>query len=139
VLDDARAELFVQPEVGALSEQMQIKIGKDRWIAVWILNLIGLLRAAVQAGQGDGKPVGKELGLILDDGLEEAIPVNTVHRTRLVTAHNRDCESLRLERADDIRRLAIHSVLMNAQDVERRAVVAADNRRYGARVSGTGI
>src|SRR5271157_1522535 len=117
---------------------MQIKIGEDRWIAVRILNLIGLLRAAVQAGQGDGKPVGKELGLILDDGFEEAVP-NMVHRIRLVTAHNRDFESLKLERADDKRRLAIHSVRMNAQDVERCAVVAANNRRHRTRVSSTGI
>ena len=139
MLDDARAELLVEPEVRAFTEEMQIKICKDGRIAVGILDFAGLLRAAVRSGQGDSKSVGKEIGLIVDDGLEESAVMHTVHGKELVAADDGDRQSLGLERANGNCRLAIHGVRMNAQDVEGCAVVAANDRRHCAGVSGAGI
>src|SRR5271157_3478775 len=73
MLEDARAKLLIQPEVGALSEQVQIKIRQNRGIAVRIVDFVSLLTAAVQRWQGDGKPVIKELRFIVEDGLEETV------------------------------------------------------------------
>ena len=54
MLDHARAELLIEPEVGAFTEEMQIKICKNGRIAVGILNFVALLPAAVRSGQGNG-------------------------------------------------------------------------------------
>src|SRR5271165_5513897 len=54
MLDHARAELLIEPEVRAFTEEMQIKICKDGRIAVGILNLVSLLLAAIRSGQGNG-------------------------------------------------------------------------------------
>ena len=59
MLEDARAKLLIQPVVGALSEQVQIKIRQNRGIAVRIVDFVGSLTAAVQGWQGNGKPVMK--------------------------------------------------------------------------------
>ena len=53
MLDRARAELLIEPEVGALTEEMQIKVCKDGRIAVGILKFAGLLPVAVRSGHGD--------------------------------------------------------------------------------------
>src|SRR5208337_692359 len=139
MLDHARAELLIEPEVGAFTEEMQIKICKDGRIAVGILNFAGLLPAAVRSGQGDGQAVKKEIGLIVDDGLEETVMMHTVHGIQLVTADDGDPQSLGLERANDNCRPTIHGVRMNAQNVERCAVVGANDRRHFARVSSAGL
>ncbi len=41
MFQDARAKLFIQPEVGSLSEQVQIKIRQNRRIAIRIVDFVG--------------------------------------------------------------------------------------------------
>ena len=65
--------------------------------------------------------------------------MHTVHGIQLVTADDGDRQRLGLERANDNCRLTIHGVRMNAQDVERCAVVGANDRRHCAGVSGAGV
>ena len=43
MLKDAREKLLIQPKVGALSEQVQIKIHQNRGITVRIVDFVGLL------------------------------------------------------------------------------------------------
>ena len=64
--------------------------------------------------------------------------MHKVHGIQLVAAQDGDRQSLGLERANDNCRLPIHGVRMNAQDVERRAVVGANDRRHFAGVSSAG-
>src|SRR6516225_12481130 len=104
------AKLLIEPEVVALSEQVQIKIRQNRRIAVRIVDFVGLLTAAVRRGQGNGKPVIKELRFILEDGFEETVLMDPVHGISLETAENRHCLSLGLKRTDHDHRLAINSV-----------------------------
>ena len=91
VLDQARAELFVQPEVGALPEEVQVEIGENGWIAVRILDFVAPLGSAGRARQGDGKPVAEELCFTVEDGFEEAVRMDVVHRIQSVSADHRDC------------------------------------------------
>ena len=77
--------------------------------------------------------------MIEEDGLEESVMMHPVHGIQLVAADDGDRQSLGLERANDNCRLAIHSVRMNAQDVEGRAVVRPDDRRHCAGVSGARV
>src|SRR5208283_347542 len=73
VLDQARAELFIQPEVCALRVEVQVQIGEDGWIAVRILDFVAALGSRARAGQGNGKPVAEELCLTIEEGFEEAV------------------------------------------------------------------
>src|SRR5271166_2093666 len=91
MFEDARAKLLIQPEVGALSEQVQIKIRQNWGIAVRIVDFVDLLALAVRGWRGNGKPVMEELRLIVEDGLEEAVLMDPAHGIRLVTAENQDC------------------------------------------------
>ncbi len=133
MLEHARAKLLIQPKVGALSEQVQIKIRQNRGIAVRIVDVVGLLTAAVHGRKGNGKPVMKELRLIVEGGFEEAVLMDQAHGIRLATVENRDCSSLGLERTDHDRRLAVHGVAVNAKNVEGRAVIGANDSRHRSR------
>ncbi len=77
--------------------------------------------------------------MIGDDGLEESLVMHTAHGIELVASDDGDRQSLGLERANDNCRLTIHGVRMNAQDVERRPVVCANDRRHCVGVSGAGV
>src|SRR5271157_1849450 len=135
VLDQARAELFVQPEVSAFPNQVQVKIGENGWIAVGILDFVAPLGSLVRARQADGKPVREELGFIAKDSFEEAVRMDELHRMKFVPANHRDFESLRLEGSDDECRSASLRQWMHAEDIKGCAVVTADDGRHRAGIS----
>jgi hypothetical protein len=75
----------------------------------------------------------------MDYGLEEAVMMHAPHGIELIAPDGGDRQGLGLERANDKRRLAIHVMRMHAQDVERCAVIGANDSRYRTGIKGRRI
>ena len=99
------------------------------WLQAFALGLIVIFMGVFFGNLG--KPVIKELRLILEDRFEKTVLMDPLHGISLETAENRHGLSLGLKRADHDHRLAIDHVAVNAQNVERRAMVAANDCRRG--------